>query len=230
MNDASVASVTVPDSAARRGMTSRLRRHLLVLRFALFNVVAFGLLAATWLQGWLAGATAGETLWLCAIIAAVFLYGLLVCTVRVVAVNRALSQVRDGHPAQGSRAAQYLRAVQGRASDARAVQAALLRLRLSHPNAVVRHVANSLVFLGLVGTVIGFIVALSGVNPDLAGNVEKVAPMVTTLINGMSIALYTTLIGAVLHVWLMIGYRMLATGCVQLYDAAVALGEERVGT
>jgi hypothetical protein len=76
--------------------------------------------------------------------------------------------------------------------------------------------------------VIGFIVALSGVDPELTASVDKVAPMVSTLINGMSIALYTTLIGAVLHVWLMIGYRMLATGAVQLYDATLELGERRV--
>ena len=81
------------------------------------------------------------------------------------------------------------------------------------------------VVVGFVGTVIGFIVALSGVKPDLSASVDNVAPMVSTLINGMSIALYTTLIGAVLHVWLMTCYRMLSGASMQLYDAVVGLGE-----
>ncbi len=229
MNDASLVAPLTPQATAAPGLAGRLRRYLLVLRFVLLNVVAFGLLAATWAQGWLDGAASGETLWLSGVIGAVFLYGLALCTLQVVAVNRALDHVRGGHPRPGSTSAEYLHAIHGRPADARVVQAGLLRLRIVHPTAVVRHVASALVFLGLVGTVIGFIVALSGVDPALTGNVDKVAPMVSTLIHGMSIALYTTLFGAVLHVWLMVGYRMLATGCVQLYDATVALGEERVG-
>ncbi|MGB0551804.1 MAG: MotA/TolQ/ExbB proton channel family protein [Alphaproteobacteria bacterium] len=54
-------------------------------------------------------------------------------------------------------------------------------------------------FLGLVGTVIGFIVALSGVDPESVCGASAAGPMVTKLILGMSIALYTTLVGAVLY-------------------------------
>ena len=53
--------------------------------------------------------------------------------------------------------------------------------------------------------------------------------MVSTLINGMSIALYTTLLDAVLHVWLMVAYRMLATASLAVYEATIELGERRVG-
>ncbi len=95
---------------------------------------------------------------------------------------------------------------------------------------MVRHTANSLVFLGLVGTVIGFIVALSAVDPQNSVSVENVAPMVATLIKGMSIALYTTLLGAVLHLWLMVNYRMLATGAMHLFNAIIDVGERRVGS
>lgn len=205
------------------------QRHLLLLRFALFNVVCCALVAATAAQGWLDGALSGDTAWLCAIITAVFIYGLALCTVRIVATNRALNQVRSGRPPSNSRAAEYLAAIDRSDGNAREIQAGLLRLRLSHPIAIVRHVAGTLVFLGLVGTVIGFIIALSGVDPDLTATVDKVAPMVTTLIQGMSIALYTTLVGAVLHVWLMVAYRMLATASITLYDTIIDLGEQRVG-
>ncbi|MBT4702277.1 MAG: hypothetical protein HOB79_14495 [Rhodospirillaceae bacterium] len=101
----------------------------------------------------------------------------------------------------------------------------MLRLKLSHRIVIVRHIASSLVFLGLIGTVIGFIIALSGVDAKAITEVENVAPMVSTLINGMSIALYTTLLGAVLNIWLTVNHRILATGTVDLITSIIELGE-----
>ena len=74
----------------------------------------------------------------------------------------------------------------------------MVRLKVSNRIAFVNYKANSLVFLGLVGTVIGFVVALSGVDPGTIGIAKAVGPLVANLIQGMSIALYTTLVGAVL--------------------------------
>ena len=51
--------------------------------------------------------------------------------------------------------------------------------------------------------------------------------MVATLINGMSVALYTTLVGAVLYVWLNINHRLLTSGVVSLIGAIIELGEAR---
>jgi biopolymer transport protein ExbB/TolQ len=110
------------------------------------------------------------------------------------------------------------------------LSANILRMRIANYISVVHHTAHSLVFLGLVGTVIGFIVALSGVDPEASVSVDNIGPMVATLIEGMSIALYTTLLGAVLHLWLLVNYRMLATGAMHLFNAIVDFGERRVGS
>ena len=85
--------------------------------------------------------------------------------------------------------------------------------------------ANSLVLLGLIGTVVGFIIALSGVRPEVVSDVGAIGPMVSALINGMSVALYTTLVGSLLNVWLMINVRLLESGTVKLLTATVELGE-----
>ena len=82
--------------------------------------------------------------------------------------------------------------------ERRSIKSQMVRLKLSNRIAFVHHKANSLVFLGLVGTVIGFIVALSGVDPGTISIAKAVGPLVANLIQGMSIALYTTLVGAVL--------------------------------
>ena len=41
----------------------------------------------------------------------------------------------------------------------------------------------------------------------------------------MSVALYTTLVGAVLHVWLVMCYQVLATGTVNLVNAIIERSE-----
>ena len=53
----------------------------------------------------------------------------------------------------------------------------------------------------------------------------KLSPMVTELLAGMSVALYTTLVGAVLHLWLMVNYHLLAGGAARLVVALIGLGE-----
>ncbi|MDX1434634.1 MAG: MotA/TolQ/ExbB proton channel family protein [Gammaproteobacteria bacterium] len=215
------------DVPARKGW---LYRYLLVLRFALINIVALGITGAVYLQGWLDGALEGETRWLTLGITAVFVYGMAVCSAKIWRTSRELNEVNIARPPARSRAAAYLDAIRGKPPESRSMSANLLRLRMSSQISIVRHVANTLVLLGLIGTVIGFILALSGVKPEATTQVEQVAPMVGTLIKGMSIALYTTLVGAVLHVWLMVNHRMLSTGTVELFDAIVALGEQRVGS
>lgn len=202
-------------------------RYLLVVRFALINIVAAAFLAAAWLQGWLDGIIHEQFWELSALIFLVFLYGLVICAHRVWRHSIELNGVKAGTPDPESWAGRYLNDVDGAGAESRQMLADGFRLKITNRVAVVRHIANALVFLGLIGTVIGFIIALSGVDPESAGKAENVAAMVATLISGMSVALYTTLTGAILYTWLTISYRILVTGAVDLITATVELGEAR---
>lgn len=202
-------------------------RYLLVMRFALINIVAFALLAAAWLQGWLAGLFDKTTFILAAIIFTVFLYGLALCAWKVWQASVAINDLKSGGEAAAACAERYLGPNKARDPQAFNGQIAMLRLKLSHKIQIVRQVANMLVFLGLIGTVIGFIIALSGVTPEGVTQIDSVATMVATLIHGMSIALYTTLLGAVLNVWLSINYRLLSSGSVDLLSEISDHGEHR---
>ena len=206
-------------SGRANGVLPDPRRHLLVLRFALINTVAFGFLGVAYINGLIHMIIAAEKTGLSIAIAAVFVVGLSLCGFKIVQVSRELNAAWDRNPPATSLAAEYAEKLRGVAEDGRAVLAGTLRLTLSHRVAVVRHIANSLVLLGLIGTVIGFIIALSGVDPQKASEFESISPMVSTLIQGMSTALYTTLVGGVLNLWLMINYHMLATGTVRLITA-----------
>ncbi len=200
-------------------------RYLLVLRFMLVNLVAISLLVAAYLQGWLDGFFISYTMELSAAIALVFLYGLVTCGARTWRITVELNDVKAGNPKPSSWAGKHLLSVRDSDPARHSVHAGALRLKLSNRVASVRHIANSLVVLGLIGTVVGFIIALSGVDPAATTDVDNVAPLVSTMVGGMAIALYTTLVGAVLYVWLIIDYRILATGTVHLITATIELGD-----
>ncbi len=202
-------------------------RYLLVMRFALTNIVAFALIVAAWLQGWLKGLFEPMTAILSGVIFAVFLYGLALCGLKIWQTSVAINDMKAGGKAASTQAARHMTSARTRNADSRAIQINMLRLKLSHRIQVVRHIANLLVFLGLIGTVIGFIIALSGVDAEAVSQADSVATMVATLIQGMSVALYTTLLGAVLNVWLNINHRLLLTGTVDLISEIVAFGEKR---
>ena len=200
-------------------------RYVLMLRFLVINVVAVALFGAAWLKGWIGLILAGDSTHQVLLIAAVFLYGLVSCGRKVWITSLELNQARESRLRGPSRVQDYLASIEGHDAQSRALSASALRMRLMSRIGSIRHIGNSLVFLGLLGTVIGFIMALSGVDAQAAADVESIGPMVTTLIEGMSVALYTTLVGAVLHIWLMVDYRLLETGTVALLTAIIELGE-----
>lgn len=204
------------------------RHYFLLLRFSLTNLVGFALLAAAWLQGWVGTAWGADQTYISHGIFGLFLAGLVIAGQKIWRTSSELNKARRFDPLHNpepSMALRYVAEVKGRSGDSRALAASSLKLKLSTRIGVVRFVANSLVLLGLIGTVVGFIMALSGVDPQSSGDASAITPMVSKLIAGMSVALYTTLIGAVLNVWLMINYHILASGTVNLVTTLVDLGE-----
>ena len=203
-------------------------RYLLIMRFAVVNLVGLALLVAVWVQGWLAIVLEGDATKFALVIVLVFLAGLLICAAKVQQVSAELDRIRAPADYPNARVSRYLMAIKGRDGQSRTLAASALKLKLASRIAVVRHIAGSLVFLGLIGTVIGFMIALSGVNPEDAADISAIGPMVSTLISGMSVALSTTLIGAVLNIWLMVNYRILESGTLRLLTTIVELGERHV--
>lgn len=198
---------------------------LLLFRFAVANLVGFALLGAAYLQGWVDRVIVADSTHLSVAIFIVFLGGLAIAARKVYSISREINYAKAIRRPRWSKAAMYLAEVEGRDAGSRGLAASALRLKLVSRIAIVRQVASSLVLMGLVGTVIGFIIALSGVKPESAADVSTIGPMVATLISGMSVALYTTLVGSVLNIWLMVDYHILATGTVKLITSIVEEGE-----
>jgi hypothetical protein len=201
------------------------KRYLLLLRFVVINLIATALFCAAWLKGWVDMILAGDSTHQVVLIAVVFAYGLVRCGGKILVTSIEINQISNPRLAGSSRVQKYLESINRHDAQSRAISASALKMTLLSRIASIRHIGNSLVFLGLLGTVIGFIMALSGVDAQTAGDVDAIGPMVTTLIDGMSVALYTTLVGAVLNIWLMINYRLLESGTVTLFTTIVDLGE-----
>ncbi|MFL5334539.1 MAG: MotA/TolQ/ExbB proton channel family protein [Geminicoccaceae bacterium] len=200
-------------------------RFLLLLRFVLINLTGFALLGAAWLQGWIAQILAADTTHVCKLIFGLFLVGLALSAQKVWMLSRELNALDAGPTSGPSKIASFMFGIAGRGGDTRQALASVLRLKLAHRIAPVRHIASTLVLLGLIGTIIGFVIALSGVNQDAVTDPAAIGPMVATLLHGMAMALFKTLVGSVLNVWLMVDYRLLEGGAVHLLTRAIEEGE-----
>ena len=221
-----------PDGAAAR-IVRRLPappRYGALLQFAVFNIAIAALVAAAWIEGLVEPIYAQDPTRLTLVITGVFALGLALCAAKVGRVSREHARLAAGtHPA-GAWADQYIGETAGRAAASRSIAAAALRVRVGAVIAPIRHFANSLVLLGLIGTVIGFIIALSGIDPDAVDDVTAISPMVGDLLSGMAIALNTTLLGGALNLWLMVDYHILTGAAGRLMLALIAVGEADAGT
>ncbi len=200
-------------------------KYLLLLRFCLVNLVAFALLGAAWAQGLVAKVINADVTNMVVLICAVFVTGLVLAGYRLWKVSQQLNAAYNFNPKEKSRASDFLAQTKGKNAPSRANMTQALRLKLFSRIVHIRYIANSLTILGLIGTVLGFIIALSGVDPDVASNPSSISPMVAQLIEGMSVALYTTLVGSILSVWLGLIYQMLATGTSNLVSKIIELSE-----
>ena len=183
-------------------------RFVLPLRFLLLNLIAAALVVAVYERGWLDAMIATDIYHLVKLNCAIFLVGLVLC-------GRRIAQVSDdlGNPSR------YWRPDAD--GQRRVLLAEALKMRFAVKLGTVRHIAHTIVLVGLIGTVIGFIIALSGVNAEAATDPHAIAPMISTLLLGMAIALYKTLVGSVLNVWLMANYRILEGGAVRLITGVI---------
>lgn len=213
---------------------------LLVMRFLLVNVVAFACLGAAYLQGWLDLAQESDVTNMTLVIFAVFLVGLAMCGWRVFQTSQNINRLKDvivsGADAVverggvtdflgSGRVGSYIESLRAVPESRREIVAEALRMKLYSRISNIRYIADSLVLLGLIGTVIGFIIALSGVESGSVGEVSAIGPMVGQLVKGMSVALWTTLVGSILHVWLRLNYQILAGGTVVLVSDLIEVGE-----
>ena len=202
-------------------------KYLLILRYSLINLVGLIFLFVLVTQGYVTKAIKADITNMVIVILALFAVGFILAAYRTFWLSRELNysffKILPNH----SLAKEFLQNSKKLDASSRNNLAASLRIKLSSKIGYIKFMANTLVILGLIGTVIGFIIALSGVDGSVSSNPEEVSKMVSTLIQGMSVALYTTLVGSICSVWLNICYQIMSTGANKLLSKIIELGEKK---
>ena len=95
----------------------------------------------------------------------------------------------------------------------------------------ISYIANLLILLGLIGTVIGFIIAVGGLGESLAGgqNLARVQTVLGQIVNGMGVALFTTLLGSIFGgIWLQLHYEMLSSSVERIVINIIEKAESEI--
>lgn len=200
-------------------------RHAPMYQYAALNLPAVALAFVAWHRGWLDAVLTADSTRLTLAIVVVFAVGMALAAQRLWRLGQEIESARGEGSLRDSWAIRYLDEIRHQSSGSRGLVASTLRMRVTDYISIVRYIAGTLVLLGLIGTVVGFIMALAGVDPERAADVTSMTPMVATLIQGMSVALYTTLAGAVANLWLMANYRLVSSTAVRLLADLVTIGE-----
>ena len=170
-------------------------RNLLLYRFTLFNGGMAALFGYLSLKGYVAAAVAGDFTGLSLLIAALFMLLMGSTVQRVWKTSKAMNQLKAGNVPLGKPWTKRL-------------------IKIKH----IHDGAHWLAYLGLLGTVIGFIISLSGIDLGTLALVQGVQAMIPSLMAGMKVALYTTLAGGFFSIWTEVNYRMLETATVCLVE------------
>jgi hypothetical protein len=73
----------------------------------------------------------------------------------------------------------------------------------------VQWIATHVVRIGLLGTVVGLIIAFSAASQGGSTNPEEIKPMIAAVVSGMYVSLYATLLGIATNLWLKLNLRLL---------------------
>jgi len=73
----------------------------------------------------------------------------------------------------------------------------------------VQWLATHVVRIGLLGTVVGLIIAFAAAKTGGSTDPDEIRPMIAAVVDGMYVSLYATLLGIAANLWLKINLRLL---------------------
>ena len=203
-------------------------KYLLLLRYSLVNALGLVFIIVMYSQGYLSKAIKGDVTNVVVLIIFLFLTGLTLASIKAFWISKELNYAYSLQTKNKSMLNNFLKKAKKLDASSRSNLISSTRINISVKISNIKFIANILVILGLIGTVIGFIIALSGVDGSVSSNPDEVGKMVASLVQGMSVALYTTLAGSILSVWLNICYQILSNGANRLISRIIEVGEKNL--
>lgn len=191
--------------------------------YFVINMAGFGLLALSWLKGLVELVIVRDTSYICIMIFALFLVGLVLAYLRIRGVNRMFDDIAGN---TGEWLAKY------RAVDAKDSGKALegLRVMLGRKLMWLNTVLFHLPALGLLGTVVGIAMSIEGSVYTNADNIAQVVDKVFfQIMNGLSVAFYTTIVGMLFMIWLGINTKLIEVESMRLIEEVLHSDAPDVG-
>lgn len=170
--------------------------NLLIYRLLVVNFCGACLVAWATVQGYTMEIIREDTSYISLVIIGLFLAGLYTVSTRAYKVSKNLNALKAGQSID--------------------VNSVKFLAKGEHVN----DISNWLVTLGLLGTVIGFIMALASMDQGQMATAAGVQASIGQLVGGMKVAIYTTLVGAFFGLWLDVNRRILATATVLMLEDA----------
>jgi hypothetical protein len=204
----------------------------LLYKWLIGNSFAFLILYVAWLQGWIALTFRSDASYLSVAMAVVFVIFWGISSLRIVQVNKEISDFIDNKPTGA--AAEYFDNLrqksrnQGGGHVDQSMLASALRGRMLMSVQMINYVANLMVLLGLIGTVVGFVIATAGLGESIVQGegVDRIKSVLGQIVSGMGVALFTTIVGSILGgLWLGVHYQMLLRAVTGLVIGVVEKAE-----
>lgn len=197
--------------------------YLLLFRYLTINFFGICILILCYLNGWIHQISNADPTRIVWVIFLLFIYGMILCSYKIYSTSKEMNLVKNG--VNRGKWHDFIKLTKESQDYRHGGIVEALKLKLYGRIMFIKYIGSSLVMLGLIGTVLGFIQAMSGVTPDIVGDINSLGPMVASLTTGMSVALYTTLVGSILNMWLMMNFHILSTGISNLIATILEVPE-----
>lgn len=179
---------------------------LLWAKFAFLNTIGFAGLVLLQINGYIDQVIQGDRSHITIVIFGLFVIGLILTAIRIFRLSEEINHLKAG---DSRRLVEYTELVK---SNGHIVAKQVIEIKLIAKMQWIRRLASSLVQLGLIGTVYGTMVFMLNIDLGAIADIDRVAEVFGVVMSGMGIALYTTLVGAVLNLWLGYNYGIVEHG------------------
>ncbi|MBI4117935.1 MAG: hypothetical protein HY455_00080 [Parcubacteria group bacterium] len=222
--------------------------YVMFIRMLILNSFFVAIAFWAYVEGWVGAVLAADSVYISRGIAGLGLLGLVMITARIFNVSQELNIARGYRRRVGnsagntqekvdawlrsthSRIALFVDAYRSARAEDKPVLLEQFRLTMTSKLQIFSSIAEWLVVLGLIGTVVGIRIGTGAIDPTAFRDINLVVPLLKNVIGAFYIAFDTTIVGACAALWLDANLKwILRPGMAQLVNEAVRIGVTRNG-
>ncbi|MBI4120796.1 MAG: MotA/TolQ/ExbB proton channel family protein [Parcubacteria group bacterium] len=220
--------------------------YVMFMRMLALNSLFAAIVFWAYHEGWIGAVVAADTVYISRGIASLGLLGLIMISARIFNVSRELNIAREYHwrarqktetakeaanawlQSTNSRVAEFANEYRRAKAEDKTVLLEQFRIAMTSKLHIFSAIAEWLVVLGLIGTVVGIRIGTGAIDPSAFRDINLVVPLLKEVIGAFYIAFDTTIVGACSALWLDANLKwILRPGMAQFVNEAVKIGVSR---